>query len=314
MGTMEKNYIKLTEEFLLEVSRQQLINKSKNSDNYKDTSKGRNRWERRTHSHIATTVADYNKVDMNTFWKEDMLEFDVKVQGETNSYAVTILFENILREIAEQIKRNKNKLEFRCILQALIKIFNSENVYVSCTCPDFIYSGINHYSFNQNYNSKPIFGKAMEAPKIKNPNDTKGAGCKHINLVISNLDWMMKIASVINNYIYYCKDNMENNYAQYIFPKLYNMNYNKAIQLTLTDYGPEGELSPELKSDETIINLSNALGRRRTQFKKAPQPSVNPRFQKPKIESEPPEDNTNSLGLKFKKTNDEEEELETNIT
>ena len=40
---MEKNLHTIKEELLLELNRNQLINKSKNSDNYKDTSKGRNR-------------------------------------------------------------------------------------------------------------------------------------------------------------------------------------------------------------------------------------------------------------------------------
>src|SRR5574344_1018201 len=105
----------------------------------------------------------------------------------------------------------------------------------------------------------------------------------------------MKIASVINNYIYYCKDNMENNYGQFIFPKLYGMPYDKAIQLTLTDYDSQGELNPNLKSDEDIINMSNMIGRRRTQYKKKPQISVNPRFQKPAK----PKPEHNELGLQF---------------
>ena len=65
-----KNYFhQLNEQLLLELNRGQLINKSKSSDNYKDTSKGRNRWERRNKSKIATRVDQYNKIDMNSFFK-----------------------------------------------------------------------------------------------------------------------------------------------------------------------------------------------------------------------------------------------------
>src|SRR5574344_2410284 len=90
----------------------------------------------------------------------------------------------------------------------------------------------------------------------------------------------MKIASVINNYIYYCKDNMKNNYAQFIFPKLYGMPYDKAIQMTLDDYDSNGNLivDPKLASNEETINIANALGKRRTKYKKSPQKSVNPRY------------------------------------
>ena len=295
---IRKSY-NLRESLLLEKSRTQLISKSKSGDNYAPSNqqRGRNRWERRKYSKLSTSVSDYNRIDMNTFWKENLLEFGIKVQGETDDYVVTVTFENIIDRIKNEIQRNKNKLEFRCILKALIDTFNSEDVYVACSCPDWIYSGMNYYSYRQKYNSNPQFGKAMDAPVIRNPGDTKGAGCKHINLVLSNLSWMMKIASVINNYIWYCKDNMELNYAKYIFPQLYGMDYDKAIQLTLFD-------TDELTTDEETINLSNALGRRRTQFKPKGIPGGNPRFERPK------ENDGFSNPLKLKLNPEEDEDIE----
>ena len=303
----EANYIEkldsrkesLDESLLLEKKRSELISKSKSGDDYKSKNrKGQNRWDRRVYSRIATSVSDYNKIDMNTFWKEDYLEFKVKVQGETDNYEVTVTFENILDRIRREVEHNKNKLEFKCILRALMNAFNSEDVYVACSCPDFTYGGFNYYGVKQNYNSNPEFGKAMDAPVIRNPNDNLGAGCKHINLVLSNLNWMMKITSVINNYIWYCKDNMELNYARYIFPKLYGMEYDKAIQLTLFD-------TDELETSEEIINLSNAIGKKRTQYKKPPEQSVNPRYERERKE----EPEKNPLGLKL--DNDEYEEEST---
>lgn len=418
---------------LTEKNRRELIAKSKASDNYKDMSKGRNRWERRTRSKVAATVADYNKLDMDAFWKGDILEFGIRIKGETADYTVQITFENVLDEIRKEIVNNKNKLEFKCILRALIRVFNSENVYVHCTClhpdtkiklldgtnptvkeladrfnageklyvfsvdakgdfkpgevenvwitkitTDFIkitldnnqeilttpnhlymlrdgsYAEARDLKINQllmsadtennlfkNHKIKsieyitldntPVYDISVKdwsnfavdagvvlhnckdffyrqaywstkgkynsgtpqydnGKRIANPNDTKGAGCKHVNLVLSNVDWLMKIASVINNYIWYCKDNMELNYAKYIFPKLYGMDYDKAIQLTINDI--DNPNSDSLTSDEATLNLSNALGRRRTQFKKLPQQSVNPRYQKPKQQQTNSKDRT----------------------
>ena len=293
----------LSEALLLEKTRNQLIDKSKKSDNYskKNQGKGRNRWERRVHSRIANTVRDYNKIDMDAFFKADILDFIIKVQGETNDYEVQITFEEALREIAEQIKRNNNKLEFKCVLRGLISAFNRGNVYVSCTCPDWKYRQA-YWSTRGQYNSgmpQPDNGKA-----IANPNDTKGAGCKHVNLCLANLDWMMKIASVINNYIYWARDNLEWQYAKFIFPAIYGMPYEKAIQLTLDMYDEQGELKPEytddtLRSDTDIINMSNMIGRQRGQYKKKPEKSINPRYSDvhPKKEKEEPD--TNELGLEF---------------
>lgn len=54
---------------------------------------------------------------------------------------------------------------------------------------------------------------------------------------MSNLDWVMKVSSVLNNYIKYCQKNLQKNYADYIFPKIYGMPYQKAVQLSLFDDG-----------------------------------------------------------------------------
>lgn len=303
----------INESLLLEKTRQELINKSKKSDDYSKNNqgKGRNRWERRVHSHFANTVRDYNKIDMDAFFKADILDFIIKVRGETNDYQVIITFENALRSIQEEIKRNKGKLEFRCILRALIETFNRGDVYVNCSCPDFTYRQA-YWATKGGYNSgtpQPSNGKM-----IANPNDTKGGGCKHVNLVLGNLDWMMKVASVINNYIYWARDNLEWQYAKYIFPELYGMSYDNAIQMTIDMFDEKGELKPEyaddtLKSDEDIINMSNMIGKVRGQYKTKPQQSVNPRYSDLHPKKEEPEEETdeNQLTLDLDVYNEEPE-------
>ena len=118
-----------------------------------------------------------------------------------------------------------------------IKVKTWENFLVDAgvvlhNCPDAKY----RMRYWQNKNG---YGTQYEPrpSDITNPNDTKGAGCKHTMLVISRLDWMMKVGSVINNYIKYCQTNLQKSYADYIFPKIYGMKYDKAIQLGLFDNG-----------------------------------------------------------------------------
>lgn len=241
-------YIKsneLNEQLLVELKRGQLITKSKQGKEYskKNQSKGKNRWERRKHSQLANSIRDYNQIDMNSFFKEDIIEFIIKVKGETDDYLVTITFEHILRNLQQEIKSNNNKLEFKCVLRALLKAFNGEDVYVSCTCKDFAYRFAYHSTQNH-YNS----GKPELRPNrfiSTNSKDDMGSGCKHINLVLSNTDWMMKIASVINNYIKWCKDNMSRNYADIIFPAVYGMKYDKAVQLSIFDDPNDNGLLPD---------------------------------------------------------------------
>lgn len=248
---------KLLENLLLEMNRTQLIQKSKRSDNYKDQSKGRNRWERRNKSRIATRVDQYNKIDMNKFFKDDELKVGINVKGETDDYVVTIRYNGVLREIQDQIKRNNNTLEFKCVLIALQRVFNSGNVFVSCSCPDWKYRQ-SYHATKDGYNSGD---PEIRASDITNPGDTKGAGCKHVNLVLGNVDWLMKICSVINNYIHYMKDHFERKYADLIFPKLFGIPYQKAVQLNLLD------TDDDLSNNPDEIKLSNQYGRDRTRFR-----------------------------------------------
>ena len=114
-------------------------------------------------------------------------------------------------------------------------------------------------------------------------------------LVLANLNWLMKVASVINNYIKYCEEHMERNYADYIFPKLYGMPYNKAVQMGLFD-------TNVLDSDEATIDLSNEIGRDRGKFKK--DKIVNNQKQFPKKEKTPQKD---ELELDFDNSKNESE-------
>jgi hypothetical protein len=133
-------YIKIKKaDLLLEDTRNTLVTKSRNAGTYQDTSRGKNRFERKKYSTVAKNVKQYNKIDMNKFFKEDILEVSVPVTGEHDSYTVTIKMEGIVKEIATNIKNNKNQLEYRTIVQSITKIFNSTNIYVKCTCPDYKY-------------------------------------------------------------------------------------------------------------------------------------------------------------------------------
>ena len=450
---MKKEKMNLDEKLLLELNRNQLINKSKRSDNYKDTSKGRNRWERRNRSKIDRRVDQYNKIDMNDFFKNDVLKIGINVHGETDDYVVNIRFSGALKNIADEIKRNNDKLEFKCVLIALQKTFNSGDVFVSCTClhpntkiklldgttrtieqmkldfdsgeklwvysvdensdfkpgeveniwisgeatefikiildndkeilttPEHLYmlrngayiqaqylkendslmslyfnekNGYETVKSNVNYRYKSIFklnhkvkriekvimpltsvydisiknypnflvdagvilhnckdwiyrqaffstrdGYNSGAPEIRasnitNPHDTKGGGCKHVNLVLGNIDWIMKIASVINNYIHYMEDFRQRQYADIIYPKLFGKPYEKDVQLDLLDKGNI------LNDKDTEIGFSNQYGRTRTRFSNDRRVN-NQRNFSPKLEKQRPYLQSSNSSFNFSK-------------
>lgn len=122
---------------ILEDSRATLINKSKSVDTYKNTKFGKNRWERKRLSKVANKVKMFNDLNMNTFVKQDTLLVNVPVQGETAEYTVSLQMEGVMTELQKSVKGNNNKFEHKNVVQALIKVFNTANIKVKCTCEDF---------------------------------------------------------------------------------------------------------------------------------------------------------------------------------
>ena len=245
---------------LTEDTRVVLVNKSRSTGPYKDQSRGKNRFERKKHSQIARTVKQYNKIDMNQFFKQDILQVTVPVTGETDNYSVQIKMEGVVKEIAKNVKNNHNKLEFRTILQSITKVFNSGNIFVKCTCADYKYR-FAHWNIVNRVSVDDTSKDPGPGKGIRNPNDQLGRGCKHVLLVLANGDWIMKVASVINNYVHYAEKKLQPAFIKLIFPKLYGVPFDEAID---NDILPEDF---ELKSTPDIIDLINEYGRNRGKYK-----------------------------------------------
>lgn len=272
--------VKVTKSLLLEANRQFLLNKSRNAQEYKNKSKGRNRYERRTKSSISATTRDYNDINMDLLFKEDNLVVNIPVAGETDVYLVTIDLKGLLKEVEKRVKQNKGKLSFKVIVSSFMQVFNTGDVKVSCTCPDAQY----RQNYWQTQNGWKAGEKETRASNITNPNDTLGAGCKHVMLILANLSWVYPLCSVINNYIKYCQENLQRLYADYIFPKVFGITYDKAVQLNLFD----DDLLP---NDRQTMNAVNQRGR------DVKQNIINQKFNKKDVEQSGEEENP--LGLKF---------------
>lgn len=248
-------------EMLVEDTRTALVTKSRSQGAYKDQSHGKNRFERKKYSKIANTVKQYNKIDMNDLFKRDTLVVKIPVIGETDTYYVTIKIEGVVAEIAKNVKNNNNKLEYRTIIQSLTKVFNTTDVYVNCTCPDHLYN-YDHWNIVHNVSTNDTAHDPGPGKGIRNPNDDKGRGCKHVLLVLANGDWLLKVASVINNYIHYAEESLKPAFLKHIFPKVYGCVAEEAIDQGLL---PEDF---DLKTDSKIIDTINEYGRNRGKYLK----------------------------------------------
>lgn len=88
---------------------------------------------------------------------------------------------------------------------------------------------------------------------------------------------MMKVASVINNYIHYASEHMQGPFLKLIFPKLYGVTADEAAEAGLV------EEENDLDSKEDLIKVINDWARVRGQYKKGS--NINP-VQADRLEAE----------------------------
>lgn len=112
---------------LNEDSRSSLLAKSKQSK------KGFERFKKRVKSRVANSVKQFNQIDMNKLFKDNILTVDIAVKGETDEYIVKISFGGFKGLIQDQIKRI-GKFDLKAVTRALINGFNKDDVYIHCSC------------------------------------------------------------------------------------------------------------------------------------------------------------------------------------
>ena len=238
---------------ITEKSRMALLNQSKSSE------KGMERYKKRTKSKLAATVKQFNSIDMNKLFKDDIFTIDISVKGETDEYVVRISYGGFLTILHDQLKsEKKDKVDLKMITRALIIGFNRGDVYIHCNCFDSQFR-FQYWQTRKGINS----GKPQNIPsKITNPNDSLGSACKHTLLVLSNTSWILKCARTIWNYINYIKDHYSKLYQTIIYPAVYGKEYEEPIQMDIFDD------NGNLETDKDTIDKSNQYGRDRTKFQK----------------------------------------------
>ena len=144
-----------------------------------------------------------------------------------------------------------------------LKIKEWENFVVEAgvvlhNCPDMKFR-LQYFNTRNKINSTP---PQMIPSNITNPHDRLGPGCKHVMMVLSNTSWIMRVASVIKNYITYMERNRENQYAKIIYPAIYGKEYEKPVQVGMFDN------KDELETEKQTLDTTNRYARTRTQFDK----------------------------------------------
>ena len=118
----------LGESILTEDSRASLLTKSKTSV------KGRQRFNRRNKSRVANSVKQFNSIDMNKLFKQNILTVNISVNGETDNYVVRISFGGFLDILHDELKNSGEEINLKSITRALITGFNKDDVFIGCNC------------------------------------------------------------------------------------------------------------------------------------------------------------------------------------
>ena len=237
---------------LLEKTRNQLVSDSRNVKKERD---GQTRYQKRLKSRIGSSVREYNSMNMNKLFKDNILDVNIQVYGETDNYIVTLSFGSILDEL-KTLLRNGQPLQLRDIVRALVASFNKDNVYIHCSCPDWQYR-FAYFATKKDINAG---NPELRPSDITNPDDDLGDGCKHVMLVLNNTSWIIKTASVINNYVKFMEKNQKRLYADIIYPAIYGKKYTEPVQMDLFN-------DDELATDKKTLDKSNEYARTKNQFK-----------------------------------------------
>lgn len=233
---------------LHEDSRTALISKSKKSD------KGFERFKKRVKSRVANSVKQYNSIDMNKLFKDDILTVDIDVRGETDNYKVRVSYGGFLELLHDQLKTTDFNL--KAVTRALVNGFNRDDVYIHCSCPDAQY----RFGYWQTRNKINSGDPETRPSDITNPDDSLGSACKHVLLVLSNTSWILKVGSTIFNYVNYMEKHYERLYQKVLYPAIYEKEYEEPEQLDLFD-------DDELMTDTDTIDKSNIHAKTKNQFK-----------------------------------------------
>lgn len=179
------------------------------------------------------------------------------MDGETDSYLVTISFKGFLNYLHKELAKLDNKLSLRVVIRALLDGINSDDVYMRCSCPDYQY----RMAYWASRTDTIVGDKETRPSNITNPNNRLGSGCKHLMLVLSNTSWMIKLGSVIFNYINYMERNYKKLYADVIYPAIYDKKYEEPVQLDIDSLDND-----ELDTTSSMVDKSNKYARDKNKF------------------------------------------------
>lgn len=221
---------------LLEKGRTDLLRKTK--------TQSKARWDKRM---------NYKNFTIKNVDITDLLDKDkVVVIFEVGDYTDTIAFSNILLNLREIVKNDpRHIVKFDWVIKACQRALDQADIYVHCTCPDFKY----RFAYVGTKNNYKYGKKEMRPADVRNPNDDIGAFCKHLTAILSNKNWVNKVATRVTDWL-----NMQTieevrdalNYQEAEFPAEIARKLGKAGQQGYKNKKAQREIQNNSNNDEEL--------------------------------------------------------------
>lgn len=136
----------------------------------------------------------YEDIEFDKLLYDDFLVIHTNV----GDYITTVAFEGFMKTLIQLARSGRTPtINLQLVIRAINKAIDSTDIYVNCTCDDFKY----RYEFWSTKYKYKYGSPETRPPKKTNPNDDIGATCKHLASILSNKKWLVRVSSVINNWI-----------------------------------------------------------------------------------------------------------------
>jgi len=218
--------------YLSEVTRKDIVGKSKQQS--------KPRYSKSSDYKPALRPSDIN-IDIKTLLRSGQLVIQILQQGE-NDYICTIAYDGFLDELKKAVgMQEKPYVNLNTIITVMRKSIDNSDVYVDCTCPDFVYRfafWATKYGYKYGYkqNTPPKYNKT-------NMYDNNGAVCKHLLGTIREKDKLVvKASTVLNNAI-----------------KKYPNDFRKALGMNTDDFIVNNRAGRRINTRNTIADDSSDI-------------------------------------------------------
>ena len=177
---------------LNEVTRWEILRRSQREAS--GTPQNPGRWQKKSFYR----AKDFNNVDFEQLFTNDTFVWSSRV----GDYIVTVSFEGAFSNLYSVVRSWKGtdrwkRIDLKLLTKCLSKAMDEEDLYVNCTCPDFVY----RFAYWLTKADAKYGTPQNTPPRVRNVKNNKGGACKHVLAVLYGKRWVPAAAKAWLEYI-----------------------------------------------------------------------------------------------------------------